>query len=262
MKHRSENYRFANTNSYLLIVTMVVSVLHMIFEYLALKHDAPWHARPSISRQNEPKRTGHERERERGVLFLFSCLCVQSETLENFAFCKAEVLFWQKTDAETLKRYVSLRAIFGEIFCILVALSGKSAPDPGFHRSFSWRIHSCSWIEGFNVSAVQSIWTARIALHSRQCGSLDLFVALLQWDMEPVQPSSLCAVLMVRAGCGLEVWSGDRLASPYLDAGTDRSRLLEADPCHRGLSTWSYLISTYLNSCSMNLDETPCLLIM
>ena len=98
-----------------------------------------------------------ERERERGVLFLFSCLCVQSETLENFAFCKAEVLFWQKTDAETLKRYVSLRAIFGEIFCILVALSGKSAPDPGFHRSFSWRIHSCSWIEGFNVSAVQSI---------------------------------------------------------------------------------------------------------
>ena len=36
MKHRSENYRFANTNSYLLIVTMVVSVLHMIFEYLAL----------------------------------------------------------------------------------------------------------------------------------------------------------------------------------------------------------------------------------
>ena len=34
--------RFANTNSYLLIVTFVVSVLHMIFEYLALKHDAPW----------------------------------------------------------------------------------------------------------------------------------------------------------------------------------------------------------------------------
>lgn len=60
---------FANTNSYLLIVTMVVSVLHMIFEYLALKHD---------------------------------------------------VLFWQKTDAETLKRYVSLRAIFGEIFCNVV----------------------------------------------------------------------------------------------------------------------------------------------
>ena len=57
MKHRSENYRFANTNSYLLIVTMVVSVLHMIFEYLALKHDAPWHARPSIS----PKRTKKNR---------------------------------------------------------------------------------------------------------------------------------------------------------------------------------------------------------
>jgi len=60
---------FANTNSYLLIVTFVVSVLHMIFEYLALKHD---------------------------------------------------VLFWQKTDAETLKRYVSLRAIFGEIACNVV----------------------------------------------------------------------------------------------------------------------------------------------
>ena len=55
MTHRSENYRFANTNSYLLVVTMVVSVLHMIFEYLALKHDAPWHARHSISRQNKPK---------------------------------------------------------------------------------------------------------------------------------------------------------------------------------------------------------------
>ncbi|CAK9008492.1 Cleft lip and palate transmembrane protein 1 homolog [Durusdinium trenchii] len=60
---------FANTNSYLLIGTFVVSVLHMIFEYLALKHD---------------------------------------------------VLFWQKTDAETLKRYISLRAILGEIFCNVV----------------------------------------------------------------------------------------------------------------------------------------------
>ena len=75
-----------------------------------------------------------EREREQRVaLFPFACLCVQSEILENFAFCKAEVLFWQKTDAETLKRYVSLRAIFGEIFCILVALGKRTLSDPAFH---------------------------------------------------------------------------------------------------------------------------------
>ncbi|CAE7340402.1 cnrB [Symbiodinium sp. CCMP2456] len=60
---------FANTNSYLLIATMVVSVLHMIFEYLALKND---------------------------------------------------VLFWRRTDAETLKRFVSLRAVGLEIVCNVV----------------------------------------------------------------------------------------------------------------------------------------------
>ena len=74
-----------------------------------------------------------KRQRQRDVLFLFSCLCVQNKILENFTFCKVEVLFWQKTDAETLKRYVSLRAIFGEIFCILVALGKSTLSDPAFH---------------------------------------------------------------------------------------------------------------------------------
>ncbi|CAJ1429423.1 unnamed protein product [Effrenium voratum] len=72
---------FANTNSYLLITTFVVSVLHMIFEYLALKHD---------------------------------------------------VMFWQKTDAETLKRYVSLRAICGEVVCNVVLWAYLYDQDTGW----------------------------------------------------------------------------------------------------------------------------------
>lgn len=98
MKHRSENYRFANTNSYLLIVTMVVSVLHMIFEYLALKHDAPWHARPSISRQNEPKRTGHEeREREKEAYSFFSPVFVfKAKLWRTLHFAKLRCSFGRR----------------------------------------------------------------------------------------------------------------------------------------------------------------------
>eukprot|EP00931_Biecheleriopsis_adriatica_P041800 TRINITY_DN23847_c0_g1_i1.p1 TRINITY_DN23847_c0_g1~~TRINITY_DN23847_c0_g1_i1.p1 ORF type:complete len:606 (-),score=119.80 TRINITY_DN23847_c0_g1_i1:26-1798(-) len=62
---------FANTHPYLLIATMVVSVLHCVFEYLALKND---------------------------------------------------VAFWKKTDAETLKKFVSLRAVVLEIICNVVLL--------------------------------------------------------------------------------------------------------------------------------------------
>jgi len=62
---------FANTNSYLLLATMIVSVLHMIFEYLALKSD---------------------------------------------------VQFWNKTDAETLKKFVSLRCVVLEILSNIVLL--------------------------------------------------------------------------------------------------------------------------------------------
>lgn len=62
---------FANTNSYLLLATMIVSVLHMLFEYLALKSD---------------------------------------------------VQFWNKTDAETLKKFVSLRCVVLEILSNIVLL--------------------------------------------------------------------------------------------------------------------------------------------
>eukprot|EP00929_Paragymnodinium_shiwhaense_P013361 TRINITY_DN121222_c0_g1_i1.p1 TRINITY_DN121222_c0_g1~~TRINITY_DN121222_c0_g1_i1.p1 ORF type:complete len:595 (+),score=135.74 TRINITY_DN121222_c0_g1_i1:63-1847(+) len=62
---------FANTHPYLLIGTMVVSVLHIIFEYLALKSD---------------------------------------------------VTFWQKTSAETLRKFVSLRAVAMEIVCNIILM--------------------------------------------------------------------------------------------------------------------------------------------
>ena len=93
----SDSARFANTNSYLLIGTFVVSVLHMIFEYLALKHDVP--------------RGHHDGTMKAEELKLFVSKAPAQDAQDK-------VLFWQKTDAETLKRYVSLRAIFGEIFCI------------------------------------------------------------------------------------------------------------------------------------------------
>ena len=49
------------------------------------------------------------------------------------------------------------------------------------------------------------------------------------------------------------------MACPHLDAGTDRSRLLEADPCHRGLR-FNLELSHF--NIDFLLDETPRLLIM
>jgi len=72
---------FANTHPYLLIATMVVSILHCVFEYLALKND---------------------------------------------------VAFWNKTDAETLKKFISLRAVMLEILCNIVLLIYLYDQDTNF----------------------------------------------------------------------------------------------------------------------------------
>jgi len=72
---------FANTHPYLLIATLLVSVLHCIFEYLALKND---------------------------------------------------VAFWRKTDAETLRKFVSLRAVVLEILCNVVLLIYLYDQDSNF----------------------------------------------------------------------------------------------------------------------------------
>eukprot|EP00933_Yihiella_yeosuensis_P034200 TRINITY_DN27714_c0_g1_i2.p1 TRINITY_DN27714_c0_g1~~TRINITY_DN27714_c0_g1_i2.p1 ORF type:complete len:463 (-),score=63.76 TRINITY_DN27714_c0_g1_i2:204-1592(-) len=72
---------FANTHPYLLMATMVVSILHCIFEYLALKSD---------------------------------------------------VAFWQSTDAGTLAKFVSLRAVFLEILCNIVLMIYLYDQDSNF----------------------------------------------------------------------------------------------------------------------------------
>lgn len=72
---------FANTHPYLLIATLVVSILHTVFEYLALKND---------------------------------------------------VQFWNKTDAQTLSKFVSLRSVFLEILCNLVLMIYLYDQDANF----------------------------------------------------------------------------------------------------------------------------------
>ena len=59
----------------------------------------------------------------------------------------SEVLFWKRTDAETLKRYVSLRAVGLEIVCLLVRLGRSDEPWSQPHQGHSlvkiiWRLCS------------------------------------------------------------------------------------------------------------------------
>ena len=175
---------------------MVVSVLHMIFEYLALKHDVSW-------RQLKlGPFCGEKPWVNRGTL-LAEDWCGNLE-----AICIATSNFWWDL--------LHLGGTWWYGHCQALRYL-----EP---FSFTWKTFSMK----------QRCECYCFGLLCRQCGSLDLFVPLLQSELiRHRQFVELLANALILDRYP-KVWSRDRLDSPHFDAGTDCSGLLEAHPCHRG----------------------------